>query len=293
MQIFVRFYPFIIVCSVLGFRQGLLKFILVGFMLMDCVACLKHLTLDYELGCGFFLFANCKQFLCLFLLFGFGLKFLYSDWLGLIRFLCDSRGKLKNEFSPKYIVDAKSALLIDKSEESIENLNTYTDSGDKISDDSDEETCDSEIDESDVLALRKLLKIERIRANTALSELEKERAAAATAAAEAMAMILKLQSEKSSIEMELSQHRRLSEEKQIHDQEVIQSLQWLVWRHESERILLEDELKLSRRKPNRFSKIDESEEAEEDERSSFNGSILDALENVLYSSRDDHDAANL
>ncbi|KAI3445810.1 hypothetical protein Pfo_002475 [Paulownia fortunei] len=314
MQISFRFYHFLIVCSVLGFHKGFLKFLFRGFVLMDCVTCLKHLILDYELGCGFFLFGSFKQvskFLGLFLLFGFGLKFLYSDRFsrGLVRFLCDLRGKpgeLKNGFCSKNVLDGEFGMLkflkedsrvplIDKTEEMKENSNPDTDSDEKMKTDSDveydadnnedgEKEYTEEDGESDVSKLRKLIKTERHRANATSAELAKERAASATAAEEAMAMILRLQNEKSLIEMESSQYRRLAEEKQIHDQEVIQSLQWLVWRHDSERSLLEDQLKLCRQKLKRCSK-DESEEVEEAQ-SSFNGNILDALENVLYSSRD-------
>lgn len=311
MQIFVRLCPFLIVCSVLGFYKGFLKFLFRGLFLVDCVTCFKHLTLDCELGFGFFLFGSIKQvskFLGLFLLFGFGFKFLYTDGFsrGLIRFLCDLRGKpweLKIGFCSTNVLDGKFGLLkllkedscvplIDKMEEEKENLNSYTDSDQKINAGSDEEygadnneddekECTEEDGESDVSTLRKLIKIERHRANAALAELAKERAASATAAEEAMAMILRLQNEKSLIEMELSQYRRLAEEKQIHDQEVVRSLQWFVWQHESERNLLEDQLKLCRQKL----KKNEYEEFEEAE-NSFNGNILDALENVLYSSRD-------
>ncbi|KAK6135650.1 hypothetical protein DH2020_030615 [Rehmannia glutinosa] len=298
-----RIYRLLIVCSDLGFRKGFLKFLFGGLVLMDCVTCLKHLILDYELGCGFFLFGDFKQvsrFLCLFLLFGFGMQFLGSDRFSrvLVRFLCDLRGKpgeLKKGFRLKNVIDdGKFGVfkpLIDKMEETgKENSNT----DEKTNSDSDEEYENNEDgeneyteedDECDVSKLRKLLKTERHKANVALAELAKERAASSSAAEEAMAMILRLQNEKSSIELESNQYRRLAEEKQIHDQEVIQSLQWLVWRHESERSLLEDELKSCRRKLKRCCSNEETEEFEEAQ-SSFNGNILDALENVLYSSRD-------
>lgn len=281
---------------------------------MDSLTCLKYFTLNYELECEFFRFGSFNQvhkFLGLTLLFGLGFKFLYSEsfFKGFVRLLWDLRGKgwgLTNGFCSKNVVGGKSGVskpLIDEMDERTEiyEPNPYTDSDQKTNSNSDEEydTENNEDDdekeeyteedvESDVSRLRNLLKIERHRANEASAELLKERAASATAAEETMAMILRLQNEKSLIEMESSQYRRLAEEKQIHDQEVIQSLQWLVWRHESERSLLEDKLKLSRRKLKRFSKdeSDEEEEAEEEAQSSFNGSISDALENVLYSSRD-------
>lgn len=262
--------------------------------------------------CGFFLFENFKQvykFLGLSLLFVFGFRVFYSDSYSrvLVRFLCDLRwipGKLKYGYCAKPVFDGIFRLLkilkevsceplIDKPEEvQNEKLDSsngveskiITDSGEEFVTDNndDDETECTEVDgECDVSTLRKLLKIERRKVQAAIAELAKERAASAIATEEAMAMIFRLQNEKSSIEMESSQFKRLAEEKQIHDQEVIRSLQWLVWDHESKRRLLEDQLKLYREKM----KKDESEEFEEDE-SSFNGSILDALENVLYSSLD-------
>ncbi|CAI9772701.1 unnamed protein product [Fraxinus pennsylvanica] len=64
-------------------------------------------------------------------------------------------------------------------------------------------------EEFDITELRKQVKIERKRANTAYAELEKERAASATAAEEAMAMILRLWNEKSVIEMEANRKSNL------------------------------------------------------------------------------------
>ncbi|KAF3435878.1 hypothetical protein FNV43_RR22970 [Rhamnella rubrinervis] len=106
----------------------------------------------------------------------------------------------------------------------------------------------NEDEEFDVTALRKLVKTERKRANEAQTELEKERMAAASATEEAMAMILRLQSEKSCVEMQASQYRRMAEQKQQYDEAIIQSLQWIVMKHESERSLLEDQLRLCRQK---------------------------------------------
>ncbi|XP_047321011.1 protein FLOURY 1 [Impatiens glandulifera] len=79
-------------------------------------------------------------------------------------------------------------------------------------------------------------------------ELEKERLAAATAAEEAMAMIMRLQNEKSTILMESKQYRLMAEKKQVHDREVIQSLRWIVKKHETARKLLENRLMFLSRK---------------------------------------------
>ncbi|KAI3439243.1 uncharacterized protein J3R85_004964 [Psidium guajava] len=100
----------------------------------------------------------------------------------------------------------------------------------------------------DVLALRKMVKMERRRAIAASVELEKERIAAASAADEAMSLILRLQSEKSSIEMTANQDRRLAEQKQQYDWEVIESLRWMAAHHESRRMALEGRLRSCRRR---------------------------------------------
>ncbi|GFP86857.1 hypothetical protein PHJA_000829500 [Phtheirospermum japonicum] len=285
MQIISRFYRFLTVCSVLGLHKGFLKFFFGVFVLMDFVTFLKHLILDYELGCGFFMFGVFKQvskFLGLFLLFGFGMKILYSDgfFKGLI-------GLSKNGLCSNIVLDGKKTdFLKEKSNpdsDFAENLNSNSVDESFYADDNDDD--ENEFTE-DVSELRNLLKIERHRTNVALAELAKERDASSSAADEAMAMILRLQNEKSSIELESSQYKRLAEEKQIHDQEVIQSLQWLVWKHESERSSLEDQLNLCRRKLKICSKDECKVDDDEDAVSSFNGNILDAIENVFYSSRD-------
>ncbi|KAA8536376.1 hypothetical protein F0562_028854 [Nyssa sinensis] len=115
-----------------------------------------------------------------------------------------------------------------------------------------------------------------------------ERTAAASAVEEAMAMILRLQNEKSLIEMEANQFRRLAEEKQLHDQEVIQSLRWILMKHESERSLLEDQLRLCRRKLKLHMKGDEGDQSEETgEFFSFLGTnIENGLDSALMSSLD-------
>ncbi|XP_047977436.1 uncharacterized protein LOC125219491 isoform X2 [Salvia hispanica] len=291
---------------------------------MECVSFLRHFALHYELGCGKFLFGMFIEFhrilgLWLFVMFGFCLRFVLSrDFCsGLVRFLCGLSGELgvlRVGVCSKTVGGGKSGLsnLIGEIEvDEIDNLKYCSDVGGKIavmnevngeivsdseSDDGfvakknngdGEDVEDVEVDAknnvedddddegvgSDITTLRELLKIEQQKVNDLQAELVKERAASATAAEEAMAMILRLQSEKSLLEREWSQYRRLSEEKQIHDQHVIRSLQSLVWQHEFKGKLFEDN--------------DNEEEEEEDEaRSCLNGNILDALENVLYSSRD-------
>lgn len=152
----------------------------------------------------------------------------------------------------------------------------------------DEHECYDEDKECDVVKLRKLVKIERVRANAAYLELEKERMAAATAAEETLAMILRLQHEKSVIEMEAHQYHRLAEEKQLHDQEVIESLRWIATRCESARIQLEDQVRSLKQKVELHLKDDEGDQSEGvNESSSFhNFNFEDALEDRLVSSLD-------
>lgn len=95
----------------------------------------------------------------------------------------------------------------------------------------DEEESRSQSDEDqvfDVITLRKMVKRERKRGGRMKLELEKERRAAESAAGEAMAMLLKLRMEKSVVEMEAKQYKRVAEQKQVYDQQVIQSLQWML-----------------------------------------------------------------
>ncbi|KAH7866899.1 hypothetical protein Vadar_026442 [Vaccinium darrowii] len=162
------------------------------------------------------------------------------------------------------------------------------DSNGKFGDYTKEQEFVDEDEENDLMALRKLVKSERQRAKNVGLELEKERIAAATAAEEAMAMILRLQNEKSLIKMEAKQYRRLAEEKQIHDQEVIQSLRWIVMKHESERSLLEDQLRFFRRKLTVCVKGDEGDESEgfDESLNHVNSNMEDSPGDALISSLD-------
>ncbi|OIT29358.1 myosin-binding protein 3 [Nicotiana attenuata] len=286
-----------ILCSVFEFNKRFLGYFLDLFF-MDCVEGLKHLSLNADFGFGFLVFGwfgQVYKVLGLFLLFGLGLRVLQFSWYckGWNRFLCDFCGKSgelrngccsNNDFNEKCSAKmrfCKNGLL---EEEKVKCV-----SDGELND--DEQECCDEDKVFDVLSLRKMVKIERQRANAACLELEKERMAAATAAEETMAMILRLQNEKSLVEMEANQYKRLAEEKQLHDQEVIQSLQWLVLKHESERSILEDQLKLCcRKKLNSFGKRDDegdhSEVVDEENHSSLNTNLDDAFHYTLFSSLD-------
>ncbi|XP_059446421.1 protein FLOURY 1-like [Corylus avellana] len=117
---------------------------------------------------------------------------------------------------------------------------------------------------------------------------KKKEEATASAAEEAMAMILRLQSEKSSTDMQANQYRRMAEQKQQYDQEVIGSLQWIVMKHESNRSLLEDQLRLCRQKLKLYMKGDEVDEREGIDASMnlLNSSTKDCLDDVFISSLD-------
>ncbi|KAE9448370.1 hypothetical protein C3L33_19718, partial [Rhododendron williamsianum] len=168
------------------------------------------------------------------------------------------------------------------------NVKENFDSHGEFGDESKEQELVNVDEEVDVMALRELVNIERQGADAVYLELEKERNAAATASEEAMAMVLRLQNEKSLIDMEAKQYRRLAEEKQIHDQEVIQSLRWIVMKHESERGLLEDQLRYFRRKSKVCVKGDEGDESEgfDESLNFFNSNMEESPGDALISSRD-------
>ncbi|KAL1557857.1 protein FLOURY 1-like [Salvia divinorum] len=174
---------------------------------MNSVMCLDHLSsVYYHFGFGFFALWNFKEMseiFALFLLIAFGFKSFSS-----LRFPASS--------------DRSNTVIVEK-------LNRKSER---------RRNCD----DSEVLALRRLVRMERRRADAALAEVERERAASATAAEEAMAMIQRLQREKNSIEMESNQRRRLSEARRGHDDEVIQSLASLVWSYEAELGLMRQHL---------------------------------------------------
>ncbi|KAM3266434.1 protein FLOURY 1-like [Capsicum annuum] len=142
-----------------------------------------------------------------------GLRVLQFTWYckGLNRLLCDFCGKsseLRNECFSKNVFDGKCSEKIKSCKTGLlMNLNLEEEKNDGLLEmDSEkeeyEDECNDEDKVFDVLSLRKMVKMERHRANSACSELEKERMAAATAAEETMGMILRLQNDKSLVEME-------------------------------------------------------------------------------------------
>ncbi|TKY59433.1 Myosin-binding protein 2 [Spatholobus suberectus] len=120
----------------------------------------------------------------------------------------------------------------------------------------------SEDEVFDAMTLRKFVKMVRRKANAACADLEKERTAAASSAEEAMAMILRLQNEKSAAEIQATQFRRMAEQKLDYDQEVIESLQWTITQHESQKSELEDQLGFVREELKEFMRDDEMDQLE-------------------------------
>lgn len=198
---------------------------------MDSGICLKRLSsLYYHLGFGFFALGNFKEMseiFGLFLLLAFGFNSLYSLWFPTTstQIWRNSRRKprkSRNAFHWEKIVEAKASRKAER---------------------------DGNL-EAEASALRKLVKMERRRADAACAEVERERSASATAVEEAMAMIQRLQYEKSTMEMEFNQHRRLAEAERARDEEAIKSLEWLVRRCEAELSVLRRELGLFEPIPN-------------------------------------------
>ncbi|CAI0473572.1 unnamed protein product [Linum tenue] len=261
-QIVSRFCLLLVICSVVEFHERILRLFL-GVFLMECAACLKFLTLISDFRDGFIVFGCFSpsfNFLWLFLLFAFGLKLLRVTFFGiglLQLFLSDVRVKSidpRNGFSYRKGFDLAFHSKVASFRTGPANCLAIEDSNDSGS------VKEVEDDEFDVLALRRLVRNERRRAVGAQLELEKERMAAASAADEAMSMILRLQNEKSSSEMDAKQYRRVAEQKQEYDREVIQSLQWIIMKHEYERSLLEEKLELCRQQLQRCLRRDEMEE---------------------------------
>ncbi|XP_019165111.1 PREDICTED: protein FLOURY 1-like [Ipomoea nil] len=313
MQILGHLCLLLAICVLEFYRRFLACFLVV--MMMDCVACLKHLGLNFDFGCGFLVFGCFGDFfklLGLLLLFGLGFKALQFSWFckGLNTSPCHFRGKSsecrcgfcsRDDFDrrpgskagackcglSRSLKNWNSPSKIDMLEEKTKGSGSDGEFCD--TNDAEEQEGYDEDNVFDVMTLRKMVKMERRKAESVHLELEKERMAAASAAQEAMAMILRLQNEKSMIEMESRQYKSLAEEKQLHDQEVIQSLQWLVLKHEAaESTVLGDQLRLRRKRSKLFMRNDEGDHSEDDELSWSSPKVNseDAIHRELFSSLD-------
>ncbi|XP_057978122.1 uncharacterized protein LOC131164719 [Malania oleifera] len=304
MRILDHFSPLIIFFSVLDLYLRSLQ-IFLEFLVMDSAWLMEFMCRKSDrFGFGFGAFECLRQacnVLCLLFVFGFGLKMLRhgSHCEGLIRLLCglnrksdDARKGIRCDpnllllhFKRNFLRPLKDSNLVsmDKLGESKEagSISSELKADSVLEEDADVD----EYEGYDVMALRKMIETERRRANAACLELEEERMASASAAEEAMTMILRLQHEKSSVQLEAQQFRRMAEQKQHHDQEVIQFLSEIVMGYESKIKLLEDQLKLCLQKLQHYVKSDEGDVSEEVDLDFINSTVeFDLDSDMLISS---------
>lgn len=275
----------IALCTVFDFYKRVLLFFqaIFSLILMDCASNLKLLLTSFnDFGCGFLIFGCFSKILNILVLsFVVFLGFIVLQFSGVHRFrgkcrsseeregfsmICstnDDMGGVKElPFESGTTKKGSRVLCGDQTMEKIDEVVSFNGGCyDGVGSNGEERECLKEFcyedQVFDVIALRKMVKVQRQRGCAALNELEKERMAAASAVDEAMAMILRLQNEKSVLQIQVNQLQRVSEEKQLHDQEVIQSLQWIIMKHESERSILEDQLRMCREKLKVFMKGEE------------------------------------
>lgn len=88
--------------------------------------------------------------------------------------------------------------------------------------------------QNEIKQLKNIIKIESEALATLYHDLEAERNASAMAAKETLAMITRLQEEKSIIQMEARQYKRMAEERAIHDQEAIDTLKEIIAKNENQ-----------------------------------------------------------
>lgn len=159
---------------------------------------------------------------------------------GIMRVLCEIRDKSTDHL--RFREDLGILRLPQKSKPVYNGCSGGDRDRDEDSGGGDDGECYPEDEEFDVMILRRLVKKERRRADIACNDLEKERAAAASAIDETMAMIARLQGEKNAAEVRANQERRMTEQKQAYDQEVIESLRLMLARSEDRRDVLEGRL---------------------------------------------------
>ena len=85
---------------------------------------------------------------------------------------------------------------------------------------------------NECVVLREMVSMQQRTIQDLNEELEEERNSSSTAANEAMSMILRLQREKAEVQMDARQFKRFAEEKMMHDQEEILSLEDLLYKRE-------------------------------------------------------------
>ncbi|KAH1042674.1 hypothetical protein GLYMA_09G120900v4 [Glycine max] len=112
--------------------------------------------------------------------------------------------------------------------------------------------CDIECGELTIEKLKSALKAEREALNVVYAELEEERSASAIAANQTMAVINRLQEEKAAMQMEALQYERMMEEQSEYDQEALQLLNDLMVKREKEKLELEKEVEIYRKKVHEY-----------------------------------------
>ncbi|XP_043710910.1 probable myosin-binding protein 5 [Telopea speciosissima] len=261
------------------------------FLMMENVSCLnpssRNTDFGFELSVFGFFKALCN-WLAILIMFGLAVKVLRLGFYGrgfLVRLLSEIMGKsnvLINGFCSTSVVDVRRFLEDSNSSSVSKNRTLLSNSKDVIVRESCSESESEEGgSEEDAPAFKRLVRIERDRANAVYLELEKERTAAASAAEEAMAMIQRLQTEKSLVEMQANQYRRLAEQKQLYDLEVIQSLRWILLKHESDRSLLENQLNLCRQRLKQYRNADKGDQTDGIDQSLFTHSSFSAVEDGI------------
>ncbi|XP_019419089.1 PREDICTED: myosin-binding protein 2-like isoform X1 [Lupinus angustifolius] len=242
------------------------KFLNFSLSFMDLGSTFKFITHASEVSCGFVLLGGSFPILFniigLLLIFVFSFKILHSRWSTheLLQFLYEF-----GTGTPRFPFDSEGSKVETLGKEGLKSSSGVKNKGyNGLDDGVEEKEKDDCIEDEvlDVMTLRRLVKIERQRCHAACAEIENERVAASSAAEEAMAMILRLQNEKSSIEIHANQFRRMVEQKQEYDQEVIEELRWAIMQHESQKSLLEDQLGIYREKLREYMSDDEIDQLE-------------------------------
>ncbi|MBA0782671.1 hypothetical protein Gotri_000521 [Gossypium trilobum] len=224
-----RFILVLITCSVLELhKRGLQVF--VAFM-MDCASCLKFLLPGNEFfGFGFLVFGRFSHVfnvLGLVFVFGMGFKFLQFGLSnkGIMQFLCDARGKSN---------DLRGGIC------SKHDLNEVYDPNITKSIDNCKEILKKDTDFDAKYGVEE-----------GTDEKEKE-------------CCPEDEEFDSSVEIDANQFKRMAEQKQEYDQQVIESLQWIVMKHESEWSSLENQLQLCKQKLKLYMEDDELDQFELD-----------------------------
>lgn len=99
-----------------------------------------------------------------------------------------------------------------------------------------------------VARLKATLRADRKTLRDLYAELEEERSASAIAANQTMAIINRLQEEKEAMQMEALQYQRMMEEQSEYDQEALEFLNELMVKKEKEKLEVEKEFEMSRKK---------------------------------------------